>query len=81
MNRKVVLIGDALAGLRPHSTVGTSQAAVNALLLKQVFEKSISIEDWGKQVLEFGTFASNVGVQLGTLSQYGKHPHADDGDE
>jgi hypothetical protein len=36
-----------MAGLRPHTAAGTAQAAMNALLLKKVFDKDggMSIEE------------------------------------
>jgi 2-polyprenyl-6-methoxyphenol hydroxylase-like FAD-dependent oxidoreductase len=48
MDGKVLLMGDAAAGLRPHTTAGGSQAAMHALLLKKVFEKdnSMNLEQW-----------------------------------
>jgi hypothetical protein len=78
MEGKVVLLGDALAGLRPHSTAGTSQAVMHALLLKKVFDGSMSIEEWEKKSLSLSTLSQTIGVQMGTLSQFGQHPQADD---
>jgi 2-polyprenyl-6-methoxyphenol hydroxylase-like FAD-dependent oxidoreductase len=79
MNGKVFLIGDALAGLRPHFTAGCSQGAMNALLLKKVFEKDggMSVEEWEKATVEWSTLAQKMGVQMGNLSQFGDHPLAD----
>jgi 2-polyprenyl-6-methoxyphenol hydroxylase-like FAD-dependent oxidoreductase len=75
MNRKVFLVGDVVATLRPHTTVGTSQAAMNALLLKNVFDR-----DGGKNCDEWATFAQRLGVQMGNLSQFGDYPMADSED-
>jgi 2-polyprenyl-6-methoxyphenol hydroxylase-like FAD-dependent oxidoreductase len=80
MDGKVVLVGDALFGLRPHSSVGAQQAALHALLLKDVFEGKSTLEDWEKKVMEIGSFTQQVGVQMGTLSQFGDHPLADNGE-
>jgi len=82
MGGKVFLVGDALAGLRPHTAAGTAQAAMNALLLKKVFEKDggMSIEEWEKATVDWAKFAQNVGVQMGNLSQFGDHPMADNGE-
>lgn len=79
MNGKVLLIGDAVAGLRPHTGAGTAQAALHALLLKKVFdgEDGMSIEEWEKVTLELATLTQNLGVQAGILSQFGDHPMAD----
>ena len=79
MNKKVLLVGDSIGGLRPHTTAGCSQAAMNALLLKRVFEKDggMSTEEWEKAVVGWATLAHNFGVQMGNLSQFGDHPMAD----
>jgi len=79
MNGKVFLAGDAIGGLRPHTTAGSSQAAMNALLLRRVFEKDggMSVEEWEKAVVGWALLAYNVGVQMGNLSQFGNHPMAD----
>jgi len=82
MNGKVFLVGDAVATLRPHTTAGTSQAAMNALLMKKVFDKEggMSIEEWEKTSVGWATFAQKLGVQMGNLSQFGDHPMADNGE-
>jgi 2-polyprenyl-6-methoxyphenol hydroxylase-like FAD-dependent oxidoreductase len=79
MNGKVFLVGDAVATLRPHTSAGTSQAAMNALFLKKVFDKEggMSIEEWEKTTVGWATFAQKLGVQMGNLSQFGGHPMAD----
>ncbi|KAF4636479.1 hypothetical protein G7Y89_g1612 [Cudoniella acicularis] len=76
MNGKVVLVGDALAGVRPHTTCGTTQAALHAFLLGKVFEGEMGIGEWGKKAMEFGNFVQGVGVKMGDLSQFGDHPDA-----
>ncbi len=82
MNGKVLLVGDAVAGLRPSTSAGCSQGAMNALLLKKVFEKGseMSIEEWEKSILGWATFSQNMGVKMGNLSQFGDHPMADNGE-
>ncbi|KAH8683203.1 hypothetical protein BGZ60DRAFT_512226 [Tricladium varicosporioides] len=81
MDGKIVLVGDALAGVRPHTTCGTTQAALHALMLGQSFEGQISIEEWGKKTMEFGIFVQGMGKQMGNLSQFGDHPDAIDDEE
>ncbi|KAE9365779.1 FAD/NAD(P)-binding domain-containing protein [Stipitochalara longipes BDJ] len=83
MNGKVFLVGDALGGLRPHTTAGCSQGAMNALLLKRVFEDGdgMNVEEWEKSVLGWASFAQKLGVRMGNLSQFGDHPMADNGAE
>ena len=79
MNKKVFLVGDAIGGLRPHTTAGCSQGAMNALLLKRVFDNDggLSVEEWEQAVVGWATLAHEVGVQMGNLSQFGDHPMAD----
>lgn len=83
MSGKVFLVGDAVGGMRPHTTAGCSQGAVHALLLKRVFEKDgkMSIEELEKNVVEWASFAQKVGIQMGNLSQFGDHPLAGNGDD
>lgn len=82
MGGKLFLVGDTLAGLRTHTAAGTAQAAMNALLLKKVFEndRGMSIEEWEKATVDWAKFAQSVGVQMGDLSQFGDHPMADNGE-
>lgn len=79
MGGKVLIVGDAVAGLRPHTTGGLSQGAMHALFLKSVFEKdaTMSLEEWERKVIGFATTASKIGVDFGTLSQFGDHPQAE----
>lgn len=81
LDGKVVLLGDALACLRPHLTAGAVSGALQALLLGEVFENKISLDEWEEKVLNFSTFAQGLGVQIGNLAQFGDHPMADNGDE
>lgn len=81
MNGKVLLIGDALAGFRPHTTAGATQAALHALMLAQGFgDKTMSIEEWEKKALTWGKIVYEVGINVGNLSQFGDHPMADNGE-
>jgi 2-polyprenyl-6-methoxyphenol hydroxylase-like FAD-dependent oxidoreductase len=79
MSGKVILVGDAVAGLRPHTTAGLSQGAMHALLLKKVFDKeaSMSLEEWETGIMEWATAAAKLGVDFGELSQFGDHPQAE----
>jgi len=76
MNGNVFLVGDAVAGLRPHVAAGTTQAAMHALLLGRVFGKnaSMSLDEWQKTTLELSTLAQKAGVSMGTVSQCGDPP-------
>jgi hypothetical protein len=79
MDGKVLLVGDAVAGIRPHATCGAIQAALHALLLKDVFQDkpTMTIEEWGKNILGWSTGMQKLGVHLGQQGQSGDHPMAD----
>lgn len=82
MGGKVVLVGDALCGLRPHTAASTSQAAMHAMKLGEAFEKSggkkEDLQAWAKEVEEWGAWMSKRGRVMGDRSQFGEHPLADD---
>jgi 2-polyprenyl-6-methoxyphenol hydroxylase-like FAD-dependent oxidoreductase len=42
LNGRVILIGDALAGFRPHTTAGTSHALFDAMILTDMIEGKVS---------------------------------------
>lgn len=50
MGGKVLQVDDGVAGLRPHTTVGTTQVAMHALLLKKLLrrEPSMGLEGVGE---------------------------------
>jgi 2-polyprenyl-6-methoxyphenol hydroxylase-like FAD-dependent oxidoreductase len=87
---KVLLVGDAVAGLRPHIASGSSQACLHALLLGKVFdgvhtrkegeEEQWTLEKWEEECLEFSTFAQEMSVKMGNGSQFDVHPMAEEGD-
>ncbi len=69
---KGALLGDALAGFRPHTAASTSQAAFDALHLEQAFPGKISWSAYESAVLEYATAWQERGVRLGTSSQFGQ---------
>ena len=77
MEGKVVIVGDALAGFRPHTAASTSQAAFDALRLEEVFSGKSSWEDYQQAVFDFASSLQTHGVRLGDRSQFGRHPLAD----
>ena len=52
-NDKVVLIGDALAGFRPHTVASTSQAAYNVMSLANYLDGKIDRKQYVKQTMQF----------------------------
>jgi hypothetical protein len=75
------LVGDALAGFRPHTAASTSQAALHALLLEEAMAGRMELSEWERRTEEWARWMSGRGLQLGNRSQFGKHPLADEGNE
>jgi len=73
---KVLLVGDALAGFRPHAAASTSQAAFDALRMGEWFGGKIDKTTYDTQVLEHAKAMQEKGVMLGERSQFGRHPLA-----
>lgn len=67
---KVVLIGDALAGFRPHTVASTSQAAFDAMVLADMIEGRIGRDEWKNQTLEYARVVQKRGVDMGNRSQF-----------
>ncbi|KAK1088949.1 hypothetical protein LTR48_001058 [Friedmanniomyces endolithicus] len=74
MDAKVLLVGDALAGFRPHTAASTGQAAFDALTLGQWMTGENTKEKYDEKVLEFAQRLQHHGVVLGERSQFGRHP-------
>jgi 2-polyprenyl-6-methoxyphenol hydroxylase-like FAD-dependent oxidoreductase len=73
---KVLLVGDALAGFRPHTAASTSQAAFDALRMGEWFGGEIDKKTYDTRVLEYAKELQQKGVMLGERSQFGRHPFA-----
>jgi len=76
MGGKVLLVGDALAGFRPHTAASTGQAAFDALRMGEWMGGEITREQYDERVLEFAQSVQKHGVELGERSQFGRHPFA-----
>ncbi|KAF1914549.1 monooxygenase [Ampelomyces quisqualis] len=83
---RICLIGDALAGLRPHTAMSTSQAAFDALGLAGAIERLLDSGDsggmevltgWEEEVLGYARRLQKSGVEMGERSQFGEHPMAE----
>lgn len=74
MGGKVLLVGDALAGFRPHTAASTGQAAFDALTLGQWMRGEVGKEEYDGKVMEFARRVQEHGVVLGERSQFGRHP-------
>lgn len=73
---KVLLVGDSLAGFRPHTAASTGQAAFDALTLGEWLDGKIDREEYNSRVLEYAKEVQRHGVMLGERSQFGRHPFA-----
>lgn len=71
---RIVLIGDALAGFRPHTVASTSQAAFDAMVYADYVAGKIGRERWRKETMGFARFVQRRGVDMGTRSQFEKLP-------
>jgi 2-polyprenyl-6-methoxyphenol hydroxylase-like FAD-dependent oxidoreductase len=66
---KVVLLGDALAGFRPHTVASTSQAAFDVLMLVEYLESGDHAE-FVRKTMEFARLMQSRGVYIGNRSQF-----------
>ncbi|KAF2485680.1 hypothetical protein BDY17DRAFT_247586 [Neohortaea acidophila] len=76
MGGKVLLVGDALAGFRPHTAASTGQAAFDALRLGEWMMGGMERESYNEQVVAYAREVQALGVRLGERSQFGRHPLA-----
>ena len=76
LDGKVMLLGDAVAGFRPHTAASTSQAAFHAQVLDDLMRGRIRLEDWERVTMDYARSMQKRGVQMGERSQFGKHPLA-----
>jgi len=75
MGGKVLLVGDALAGFRPHTAASTGQAAYDALTLGKWLGGETDRQAYDQQVMDFAERVQKHGVMLGERSQFGTHPY------
>jgi 2-polyprenyl-6-methoxyphenol hydroxylase-like FAD-dependent oxidoreductase len=75
-NGKVRLLGDAVAGFRPHTAASTSQAAFDAEKLSELLRGDISETQWVETVRDYAQRVQQKGIDLGNRSQFGQHPLA-----
>ena len=71
---RVVLVGDAVAGFRPHTAASTSQAAFHALELdKYLRAENFDWKGFEMDVKRYAEYGVRHGIQLGNQSQFQKH--------
>ena len=74
---KVVLIGDALAGFRPHTVASTSQAAFDVMLLAEHLQGEMDQKEFVRRTMEYARLVQSRGVYIGDRSQFEKLPLQD----
>ena len=74
-NGRVLLVGEALTLLRPHTGSSFNHAAFSCLLLEKVLKREIDITEWERELLRFRektmlmTMALGFNLQFGLLSR------------
>jgi len=72
LDGRVMLIGDALAGFRPHTVASTSQAAYDAMVYANYVEGRVTREEWKGRTMGYARFVQRRGVEMGERSQFGE---------
>ncbi|KAF8855488.1 hypothetical protein BDZ45DRAFT_793273 [Acephala macrosclerotiorum] len=70
-DEKLLLVGDAMAGFRPHTAASTSQAAYHALLLEQMMKDEMSNVEMLDEMMDYARHLSAAGQKMGNRSQFG----------
>jgi len=73
MDGKVVLIGDALAGFRPHTVASTGQAAFDVLMLVECL-KTGDHKEFVRRTVEFARLIQHRGMYIGNRGQFESLP-------
>ncbi|KAK0649821.1 hypothetical protein B0T16DRAFT_445486 [Cercophora newfieldiana] len=64
LDGKVVLIGDALAGFRPHTVASTSQAAYDAMVYADYVAGEITREEWKVKTMGYARYLKTSPVSV-----------------
>lgn len=56
LDRKMLLVGEALAFFRPHIAQSTNQSAAGCMLLEKVMKGNIELLNWQQEVMKFAHF-------------------------
>ena len=70
---KVLLVGDALAGFRPHTAASTSQAAFHAIYMGKMFRGRREKVEYDEHVVDYAKRQQEHGVEIGQRSQFERH--------
>ncbi|KAH7076006.1 monooxygenase [Paraphoma chrysanthemicola] len=74
LSGRVILIGDALSGFRPHTVASTSQACFDAMILADMIEGKVSRKEWKRETLGYARTIQRRGVDMGERSQHDDLP-------
>ncbi|KAK5656846.1 hypothetical protein OQA88_4394 [Cercophora sp. LCS_1] len=69
LDGRVVLVGDALAGFRPHTVASTSQAALDAMLYADYMAGNITRDEWKRETTGYARHVQQLGIKMGVRSQ------------
>jgi 2-polyprenyl-6-methoxyphenol hydroxylase-like FAD-dependent oxidoreductase len=72
MDGKLLLVGDAVAGFRPHTAASTNQATYHALLLEKVFGGEMEMREAQEAIMQYAGHMSDAGKKMGNRSQFRK---------
>lgn len=68
---KLLLVGEALNLLRPHTGMSFNHAAVNCLLLQKVLKGEMSMVQWEREVLRYAEKTRLLSACVGSYFQFG----------
>ena len=68
---RLLLVGEALTLMRPHTGMSFSHAAVNCLLLQKVLRGEMSMAEWEREVLAYAEKTRLQSMVLGDYFQSG----------
>ncbi|KAF2106870.1 hypothetical protein BDV96DRAFT_558400 [Lophiotrema nucula] len=74
LDDRVILIGDSLAGFRPHTVASTSQAAYDAMALADMLSGKVAKREWKRQTMAYARTIQKRGVDMGQHSQWDDLP-------
>ncbi|KAK0702231.1 hypothetical protein B0H67DRAFT_650287 [Lasiosphaeris hirsuta] len=70
LDGKMVLIGDALAGFRPHTVASTAQAALDAMMYADYVAGEVTRDEWKRETMGYARYIQRRGVDMGNRSQH-----------
>lgn len=74
LDSKVLLVGDAVAGFRPHIGSSTAQAALHAQLLEKWLKGEMGLGEVEEKAMAYARHRSQVSIEMGDKSQFGHLP-------